>query len=744
MIPTTPTSRRDFLRVGAVLGGGLIIGLRLGGAGRRAEAAGTSEGAPFAPNAFLRIGRDDSITIVVGKSEMGQGVFTSLPLLVAEELEADWKRVRVRAALVDLAYDHTAFGMQMTGGSSSVWSSFDQLRRAGATAREMLVAAAAETWKVSPGECRAEKGFVIHARSRRRLSFGQLADRAARRVPPKDVTLKDPKEFQLIGRPTKRLDSPEKVVGAATFGLDVRRAGLLTAVLARPPVFGARLKGFDGARAAAVPGVKAVVAVDTGVAVAATSFWAARLGRDALSVEWDPGPTTALSTAGLREQFFALAKDPGAVARHDGKAAEALASAAKRLEAVYEVPYLAHAAMEPLNCTVELTPDACEIWTGTQFQTVDRGAAAQVAGLKPEQVQIHTTFLGGGFGRRANPASDFVREAVQVAKAVAAPVKVVWTRDDDTRGGFYRPMSVSALAAGLDAEGRPVAWTHRIVVPSILAGTPFESSMVKDGIDETSVEGAADLPYAVPHVLVDLHSPRPGIPVLWWRSVGHSFTAFAVEGFLDELAHAAGRDPFEYRRSLLAGHPRHRAVLELVADRAGWGKPLGEGRAMGIAVHESFKSFVAQVAEVSVEPKGKVRVHRVVCAVDCGTVVNPLTVEAQMQGAVAFGLTATLYGAITFKEGRVEQSNFHDYRMLRLPEMPRVEVHLVPSREPPGGVGEPGVPPIAPAVANAVFAATGARLRRLPMTPEEVKGALGGEEAPRGPTSSPARPGGRP
>jgi len=621
---------------------------------------------------------------------------------------------------VDPAYNHPAFGMQMTGGSTSVWSSWEQMRKAGATAKAMLIAAAAATWKVDPSSLRAEKGFVIHDASSRRLSFGALAETAATMTPPKDVVLKDAKDFKIVGKPTRRLDTPEKVNGKAQFGLDVTVPGMLVALIQRPPVFGGKALKVDDTKTKAVPGVIAIGQPSFGVVVVAKGFWAAKKGRDALQVQWDDGPNAALSTDALREEFRALAKTPGVVAKKEGDAAAVLAGAATKLEAEYEVPYLAHAMMEPLNCVVELRPDSCEIWTGTQFQTMDRAAAAEVAGLKPEQVQIHTTFLGGGFGRRATPRSDFIREAVEIAKVVKAPVKVMSTREDDIKGGFYRPMWHDRIAAGLDAGGNPVAWRHTIVGQSILAGTPFEG-MVKDGIDGASVEGAADLVYPVPNLYVDLHSPRPGIPVLWWRSVGHSHTAFVVESFIDELAHAAGKDPFEYRRALLGSQPRHRGVLELAAAKAGWGKPLPAGRARGIAVHASFGSFVAQVAEVSMSPRGQVKVHRVVAAVDCGQYVNPDTIAAQIEGGVAFGLSAALHGQITLKGGRVVQSNFHDYEVLRLNEMPEVEVHILPSGEKPGGVGEPGVPPVAPAVANAIFALTGSRVRRLPIRPEDVK-----------------------
>lgn len=717
-------TRRDFLKTGAALTGGLIIGFCLPFNGRISEAAARIPAASktFIPNAFLRITPDDTVTVIIGKSEMGQGVFTSLPMIVAEELDADWHKIRIEEAPVDPAYNHTVFGSQITGGSTSVWSSYDQLRRAGATARMMLIEAAATIWKVPAASCRAEQGVVLHAESGRRLSFGELAHPATRQQPPAAIKLKDPQSFTIIGKPTKRIDSREKVTGKAEFGIDVRRAGMLTALIARPPVFRATLKAFDAAKAKAMPGVKAVFPVSAGVAVVATGFWQAKRGRDALVIDWDTGSGIKVSTPELFEQYTALTEKPGAMAAEKGNFDAAMDSAAVKLEAMYKLPYLAHATMEPLNCTVDYRGRTCEIWTGTQNQTADRAAAARILGLKPEAVKLHTTFLGGGFGRRANTASDFVSCATEVAKVLKKPVKVVYTREDDMRGGYYRSLAVSKLKAALDEKGKPLAWFNRIVVQSIMAGTPFAASMIKNGVDATSVEGAADLPYAVPNLLVDLHSPTPGISVLWWRSVGHSINGFVTESFIDELAHAAGQDPFSYRRMLLADHPRHKAVLELAAKKAGWGSTLPDGVARGIAVHESFKSFVAQVAEVSLEKNGRVKVHRVVCAVDCGSAVNPLTVEAQMQGAIVFGLTAAFYGAITLDKGKVVQSNFDEYRMLRMPEMPgKIEVHIIESGEALGGIGEPGVPPIAPAITNALFALTGKRIRTLPIDPEELK-----------------------
>ncbi len=712
-------TRRDFLKTGALVGGGLILGIHLPVRDSFSETP-KQPAVPIVPNAFIRIGADDTVTIIVNHSEMGQGVYTSLPMLVAEELEADWAKIRVESAPVDPVYNHTVFGMQTTGGSSSVWSEYDRLRMVGAAAREMLITAAANLWKVSETKCRAEKGKIIHTNGKS-LTYGKLADRAATLPVPQNVNLKDPSKFNIIGKPIHRLDTPEKVNGRAAFGLDVSLSGMLTAVIARPPVFGAKVVSVNADKAKAVQGVKDVVQVPSGVAVIASGFWPAKKGRDALEIVWDEGPNAKLSTTGQQEQYADLAKTPGTIVRKEGDPDTAFEKTAKKLSAEYEVPYLAHATMEPMNCTVDLRADRCEIWAGTQFQTVDRNAAAAVAGLKPEQVLIHTMYLGGGFGRRANPASDFVVEAVHTAKAAKAPVKVIWTREDDTQGGYYRPLWHDRVAAGLDAEGNPIVWRHTIVGQSILTGTLFEQMLVKNGVDETSVEGAKDIPYGIQNILVDLHSTKMGVPVLWWRSVGHSHTAFVVESFMDELAYAAGKDPYELRRKLLAGHPRHLGVLNLAAQKAGWGTPLPKGRARGIAVHESFGSYVAQVAEVSVSPAGQVRVHKVVCAVDCGKFVNPDTIKAQMESGICFGLSAALYGAITFKNGRVEQSNFHDYPLLRLNGMPEVEVHIVQSTEKSGGIGEPGVPPIAPAVCNAIFTLTGKRIQRLPIRAEELK-----------------------
>jgi isoquinoline 1-oxidoreductase beta subunit len=712
--------RREFLKAGAALGGGLLISLyvpEFAPAARGADSAAK----PVALNAFVRIGSDESVTVISNHSEMGQGIYTSLPMLLNEELEADWARIRVESSPVDAVYNHTVFGLMMTGGSTTTNSEYDRFRKMGAMARILLITAAAQSWNVDPQTCRAEKGYVIHTPSGRRASYGSLAEAAARIAPPKDIPLKEPKDFTLVGTPVHRLDTPSKTNGTAQFGLDVYIPGMLTAVVARAPVFGGKVVSYNADGAKAIPGVVNVVQVPSGVAVIAKGFWPAKLGREKLEITWDDGPGAAISTVAMRENFSALSKTPGAVARKAGDTAAALASAAKTITAEYEVPYLAHCMMEPLNTVVDLHEDRCEIWTGTQFQTGDRAAAAKVAGLKPEQVTLHTTLLGGGFGRRANPACDFVTEAAEVAKAAKAPVKVVWTREDDIRGGWYRPMWYDHFAAGLDASGNPVAWTHTIVGQSIMTGTMFEAYGVKDGIDSASVEGAADLLYGIPNLQVELHTPKNEVPVQWWRSVGHSHTGFSVEAFFDEVAHAGGKDPYQLRRTLLAGQPRMLAVLDLAAQKANWGSALPAGRARGIATHFSFDSYVAQVAEVSVEKNGTVHVHRVVAAVDCGQTVNPDTVKAQLEGGIIFGLTAALKTEITLDKGRVQQRNFNDYPMLRMFESPVIEVFIVPSTEHPTGVGEPGVPPVAPAVANAIFAATGKRVRRLPIHPEDLR-----------------------
>jgi isoquinoline 1-oxidoreductase beta subunit len=706
-------ARREFLRQAALSAAGLVIAFHVPSGRGRARAAEVTKSSPLpSANAFLHIDADDTVTVLLAHSEMGQGIWTSLPMLIAEELDADWSRMRVEHAPAAPVYAHTAYGAQMTGGSSTTWSEFDRYRQVGAVARALLVQTAAERLGVPATSCRTERGAVIAGG--KRLRYGELAADAARLPTPTSVTLKDPKDWTIIGKPTPRLDTQQKIDGRATFGLDVRFDGLLTAVVARSPAFGGHLKSYDANAAQAVPGVRKVVQVPSGVAVVADHFWAAQQGREALKVEWDTSGAPADTPAQLAE-FRRLAGTPGKVAAMAGDVAAAFTPGATVFEAEYVVPYLAHAPMEPLNCAVRIDKGHCEIWTGTQSQTMDQMAAARITGLKPEQVEIHTAFLGGGFGRRASPTSDWVSEAVHVAKAAGAPVKTMWTREDDVRGGFYRPMFLHHVRVALGADGRPSAWDHTLVGQSVLAGSPFSSMIPANGVDPTSVEGVADSPYleAIPNHRVQLCDYRSPVPVLWWRSVGHSHTAFVVESVIDELAKASGVDSVEYRRRLLANHPRHLGVLNLAAEKSGWGDPLPAGRARGIAVHESFKSFVAQVAEVSVED-GKIRVHRVTCAVDCGIAVNPATITAQMESGIAFGLGAALHGAITVQDGRVVQSNFDNYQLLRLSEMPQVDVYIVPSRESPGGIGEPGTPPIAGAVGNALATLTGRRLRELP------------------------------
>jgi len=723
MTTSVNVDRREFLKLGAAAGAGLTLAFWLRrGAAQMSDpgsmAGGVAE-APFAPNAFVRISGDNSVTVIVKHLEMGQGTYTGLPTLVAEELDADWAQVKVEGAPADAKlYNNLLWGAaQGTGGSTAIANAYEQMRTAGAVARAMLVAAAAQEWKVPGDQISVNQGVVSHRPSSRKATFGELAGKAAALPVPADVTLKDPKRFQLIGKRIARKDSRAKTDGSAQFTIDVTQPGMLTALVAHPPLFGAKVKGFDASRAKAVKGVVDVVQVPTGVAVLARDFWSAQQGRDALTVEWDDAGANKLGSAEILAEFKTLAQKPGLVARQEGDVDAALKGAAKRLEAAFEFPYLAHAAMEPLDCVVRLGADGCEIWNGEQLHTGDQHAVAGALGLTPAQVRIHMLYAGGSFGRRANPKSDYVLEAVSIAKAIGgrAPVKMIWTREDDMRGGYYRPLYYHTLTAGLDAGGKLIAWRHRIVGQSIAAGTAFESGMVKDGIDATSVEGAANLPYRIPNMTVDLHTATIGVPVQWWRSVGSTHTAFSTEVMIDEAAVAAGSDPFEFRRALLDQHPRHKAVLELAARQAGWGKPLTKGRGRGIAVHESFNSYVAQVAEVAVGKDGALKVLRVVCAVDCGVAVNPDVIRAQMEGGIGYGLSAALHGAITLKDGRVEQSNFHDYGILRINEMPQIDVHIVPSNEKPTGVGEPGVPPIGPAVANAIFAATGRRLRNLPL-----------------------------
>lgn len=717
-------SRRDFLR-GALQGAaGLTLAIYLPGAANAAPAAT----APFEPNAFVRIGADNTVTVIAKHVEMGQGAYTGLATLVAEELDAAWSQVRVEGAPADASrYNNLAFGpVQGTGGSTAIANSFEQMRKAGASARAMLVSAAAAQWQVPAAEISVSDGVLSHGS--RKSSFGELAHAAAQLPVPAEVTLKSPQDFKLIGKQAPRKDSGDKTNGRARFTQDVHLPGMLTAVVAHPPRFGATVKSFDPSKAKAIKGVVNVVQVPGGVAVLARDTWSAKQGRDALHIVWDESRAFKLDSEEIFAQFRALAQKPGLVARNDGDAGATLASSTRVLRAAYDFPYLAHAAMEPLNCVVHLRDNECELWYGAQFQSIDQPAVAGLLGLPPEKVKINMLYAGGSFGRRASKDADYILEAVQIARAAKArvPVKLVWLREDDMKGGYYRPAFHHTLEASLDAQGRPNGWRHRLVGQSILAGSAF-AGMIKDGIDAVSVEGASNLPYGIPALRVELHTPTDiPVPVHWWRSVGSTHTAYSTETFIDELAASAGQDAVAYRLALLDKHPRHAAVLKLAADKAGWGHPLpaakdGARRGRGVAVHESFGTFVAEVAEVTVQADGAFTVDRVVCAVDCGIVVNPDVVRAQVEGGVGFALSAALHGAITLKDGAVEQSNFHDYAPIRITEMPKVEVHILPSAEKPSGIGEPGVPPLAPALANALAAATGKRVRTLPISTGELK-----------------------
>lgn len=705
--PACPaTSRRAFVKGSAAAGAGLVIGFQLPWAGATAAPAET-----FEPNAFVRISPDNTVTVISKHVELGQGVFTGLATLVAEELDADWSQVKVEAAPADASrYNNLGWGpIQGTANSSSMANAAGQMREAGAIARTMLVQAAALEWNVPATEISVAKGMLSHQRTQRRASFGDVARKAATLVVPWTVQLKDPSAFTLIGKKTSRLDTPAKINGTAEYGLDVKRPGMLTALIARSPRFGGRLKTIDDTAARAVAGVVEVVSGPPGVAVLGRSFWAAKMGRDALKIEWDDSTAETRDTGGILADYRKLLDQPGTAVRTDGNAEAAIAGAAKVFTADYEFPYLAHAPMEPLNCTVELSADRCQIWTGSQMQTLDQGIAAKIAGLTPEQVEIYTTFAGGSFGRRA--VQTVVAEAVAIAKAIdgRAPVHVVWTREDDIRGGQYRPLFVHRLRAGLDDTGRITGWHHRIIGQPIAFNAPAANR-----VDPTMVQGAVSLPYAIPNVTVDAHAMQVGVPVFWWRSVGASHNAYSTETFIDELAAAAHKDPVEFRLSLLSHQPLAAAVLTLAAEKAGWDRPLAAGRFRGIAMQEWVGTHVAQVAEISLNG-GAFKVEHVVCAVDCGTAINPDIVKAQMEGGIAYGLGAALYDAITLTGGLVDQSNFHDYRPLRIADMPHIDVHIVASNKPPTGIGEAAVPPIAPAVANAIFAITGKRVRSLPL-----------------------------
>ena len=709
-------SRRKFLQSSAAAGGAFVLGFYLPGAAH-AMSDESSGASGFAPNAFVRIGKDNVVTIIVGRSEMGQGVLTSLPQIIAEELDADWSKVRWEQSPASPDYNRPGTPIMITGGSFSVRSSWEPLRKAGAAARAMLVAAAAEEWSVDPTQLRTQNSAVVGPGGKR-LTYGELAEKAASMPVPKDPQLKDPKDFKLVGKSLKRLDTPQKVNGSAKFGIDVSLPGMLTAVVIRAPATGAQANGFKAEAAKAAPGVKAVVPISGGVAVVADTYWHARKAAELVEVEWGEGTLVGRSSSELRATLEEAARLQGIPARKEGDVSAA--RPAKTISASYHLPYLAHACMEPMNCTAWVKPDEVEVWVGTQAQTGVQQNGAAIAGVKPEQVKVHTTFLGGGFGRRA--AQDFVVAALEASKAVGAPVKVIYSREDDMRAAFYRPISYTEVTGGVDEQGNAVLLTGKIVVPSLAEFTGFKRLVRPDGVDRVAVEGLADVAYAIPNIKFDWVKHDFGVPIWFWRSVGATHNTFVAETFIDEMAVLAGRDPYEFRRALLAKQPRLRGVLDLAAEKAGWGKPLPAGVGRGIACVEVFGGWTAQVVEASVRD-GKAVVHRVVCATDCGRTINPEQVKAQMESSIVYALSAALYSEITFKEGKVEQGNFDDYPVVRMSEMPRIEVHLVPSQENPGGVGEPGTPPTPPALANALFQVTGKRIRTLPLANHELKTA---------------------
>jgi len=704
---TSLISRRDFVRGTAAVGTGLTIAVHLGCSLESRPAGPVTT--PFEPNAFLRVSTDGTITVVVGFSEMGQGVLTAIPQLVAEELDADWASVRVEQAPAGPAWNNPLFGIQGTGGSTSVRAAYQPMREAGARARAMLIGAAAQRWQVPPAECGTESGFVVHGASGKRAGFGELAEAAAALPVPDQVVLKDPADFRIIGKAVPRTDLAEKVRGGPIYACDVPVTGVLVAVVARSPVFGGTPKSWDEAAALQVAGVRKVARISSGVAVIADGYWSAVKGREALNVQWDEGQWAKQSSDRIRDQLASLTRRPGISALKEGT----VRTGAVTVEALYEAPYLAHACMEPMNATVHIEADRATVWAPTQFASGSdmgggtRETVARIAGLPPEAVTVHTTMLGGGFGRRF--FQDFTVEAAETARAAEAPVRLIWSREDDIQHDFYRPAAAARLTGHLDASGAPTGFRAVVASPDIVPAGPGK-------FDPAVVEGITPMPYAFGGLDISAHNPVLGVPTGWWRSVGSSQNAFFLESFVDELAQAAGQDPVAFRRRLLAGAPRHLRALELAAEKAGWGTALPAGRARGVAVAESFGSFVAEVAEVSLI-NGVPRVHRVVCAFDCGPVVNPGIIAAQVESAVAFGLTAALYGEITIRDGRAVQDNFASYPLLTMAEMPVVETHIVPSTDAQGGVGEPATPPIAPAVANALAALTGRRLRRLPLVP---------------------------
>lgn len=706
-------NRRNFIQSGALLSGGLLISFTIPKANKLAAIADMADLNVFAPNAFLNIGTDNSISVYLSHVEMGQGIWTTLPMLIADELDVDLKKINIKHGGADKAFNHVIYGAQITGGSSTTWSEFDRYRNAGATARTLLLQTAATRSGTAVESCKTEDGFVIAGN--KRYTYGELANDAAKLPVPAKVPLRSSTDWRYIGKGSKRMDARVKTDGTAKFGMDIQFPGLLTAVVAHAPVFGGKVKSFDAGKAKAVPGVREVVQIPTGVAVIADHFWAAQQGRKALQITWDHGAGVQLNTGMQTAAYRKLAASDGLLVQKKGDVKTALTQAVKTISAEYVFPYLAHAPMEPLNCTVKIENDSCEIWTGTQLPGGEQAAAAKILGLKPEQVKVNIPFLGGGFGRRATPACDFVSEAVHIAKASGKPIKMVWTREDDMKSGFYRPFYVHNVKIGVDKDGLPVAWNHNIAGQSIMADAAVLFGP-PPAIDDTTVEGVKGSPYLdeIPNHFVGLHTTKEVVPVLWYRSVGGTHTAYVMETLIDQLAYNAGIDQVEYRRGLFKNHSRHLAALNLVAEKGNWNRTLAPGRFKGIAVHEAFGSVVAIIAEVSVE-KGVTKVHQVDCAIECGLAVNPDGVKAQMESGIIFSISMAMYGELTFVNGELQQSNFYDYRITRMYEAPRINVYIVDSKEKMGGAGECAVPPTAPAVANAIFAATGKRIYNLPI-----------------------------
>jgi isoquinoline 1-oxidoreductase beta subunit len=712
MSTSTTVSRRLFLKAASAAGGGLMLGCYFSPAGDALEAAGS-----FEPNVWVRVNADSSVRIMLTMLEMGQGVMTSMPMLVAEELDFDWRKIKTEWAPADAKYGNAMFGgQQLTAGSNSVRGMWKVLRESGAAARMMLISAAAQTWGVPESACTTDKGEVIHQASGRRLAYGALVDKAAALPVPANITLKPPGGFKVLGQSLPRLDVPEKVNGTAQFGIDVKLPGLLTARIVKPAVFGGKVARFNADKAKAVPGVRHVVQVSSGVAVVADNYWAATQGAKVLDVTFDDGPLATLSSTEIMKRYVALAQQPGKVGRNDGNAEQALAGA-RAFERQYDAPFLAHACMEPMNCTADVRADACDVYVPTQGQTPSHQAAITASGLPAAKVKIHTTYMGGGFGRRGE--ADFVIDAVETSKAVGKPVKVVWSREDDMQHDYYRPVSYARMWGALDASGNPTAFKQHLVQQSLMKRI---GGLPPNGVDPISLDGSANLPYAIPNVRIEYTETDPGIPFGFWRSVGASFQGFVVEAFIDELATTAGKDPFEFRRALLGKAPRHKAALELAAAKAGWGTPLPKGRGRGIAVMDCFGSILAQVTEVTVDAKGGVKVDRVVCTVDTGWVIHPDTITAQMESGIVYGLTAALKGEITIRNGRVVQQHFGDYPVMRHNEMPKIEVYMVPSTEMPGGIGEPSTALAAGSLVNAIYAATGKRVYSLPIRPAQLAG----------------------